>query len=115
MNKKEFNFVPIYGTDKQISEQEMKQGQFFMTKEGKILFDLSEEKRVLIASKDANYIHSQYFASTEWVINHNLGKYPSVLIIDDEGTEVKGDIEYIDENNIKLKFSYEISGKAILN
>ena len=69
----------------------------------------------MIASKDANYIHSQYFASTEWVINHNLGKYPSVLIIDDEGTEVKGNIEYIDENNIKLKFSYEISGKAILN
>ena len=43
MNKKEFNFVPIYGTDEQISEQEMKQGQFFMSKEGKILFDLSED------------------------------------------------------------------------
>ena len=44
-------------------------------------------------------------------IKHNLNKYPSVIVIDSAGTEVKGDINYIDKNNITINFSADFTGK----
>ena len=64
---------------------------------------------------DKNYLHVQDIASAEWNINHNLGKYPSVTVIDSAGSEVIGEIEYIDTNNVKIKFASGFSGKATLN
>lgn len=65
--------------------------------------------------EDLNYLHTQSVASDEWTINHNLGKYPSVTVIDSAGDEVVGEIEYIDTNNLKIKFAGGFSGKATLN
>lgn len=63
-----------------------------------------------------SYIHTQNVASTEWTINHNLGKYPSVTTVQDRyGCNVVGEVDYIDENTIKITFSAEIAGKAFLN
>ncbi len=64
---------------------------------------------------DKNYIYIQGVASDEWVINHNLEKYPSVSVIDSSGSEVIGDVEHIDANNLKIKFAGGFSGKATLN
>ena len=50
-----------------------------------------------------------------WLIQHNLSKFPSVSVIDSAGSSVLGDIEYINENSIKLMFSSGFSGKAYIN
>ena len=64
---------------------------------------------------DKNYVFQQNQALDKWVINHNMNKYPAVSVIDSAGNEVIGDIEYIDENNLIIKFSGGFSGKATLN
>lgn len=61
------------------------------------------------------YIHNQAVASATWNINHKLGKFPSVTIIDTSGNVVYGDIQFIDSNNITITFSASFSGKAYLN
>lgn len=64
---------------------------------------------------DKNYLHIQDVASDEWVINHEMNKYPTVTVIDSANNEVIGEVEYIDENNLKVKFTGSFSGKATLN
>ena len=61
------------------------------------------------------YIFNQGVAATVWNVNHNLGKFPSVTVIDTANTVVNGEYEYIDSNNITLKFSAAFAGKAYLN
>jgi hypothetical protein len=61
------------------------------------------------------HIHNQSAASTEWVITHNLGKYPSVSVVDSSGAEVIGEVEYLTDTQLKVKFSAAFSGKAYLN
>ena len=64
---------------------------------------------------DKNYIHLQNTASNTWIINHNLNKYPAIAVVDSAGSEVVGDVEYIDTNNLRIKFKGAFKGKATLN
>lgn len=64
---------------------------------------------------DAYYRHVQQTPSTEWTIVHGLGKRPTITISDDTGEEVVGDIDYVDDNTVILRFSAAISGEAICN
>ena len=61
------------------------------------------------------HIHNQASVSAEWVITHNLGKYPSVSVVDSSGAEVIGEVEYLTDTQLKVKFSAPFSGKAYLN
>ena len=53
--------------------------------------------------------------SKTWEINHNLNKYPSVTVINNDNQVVIGDVQYIDKNNLTVSFSAEFSGKVICN
>lgn len=64
---------------------------------------------------DANYVHEQSEASSEWVIVHNLNKYPAVSIIDSAGDEVVGNIHYDSLNQVTITFIGAFKGKATLN
>lgn len=64
---------------------------------------------------DKHYTHTQSSAAAEWTVTHNLGKHPAVSVVDSAGTEVVGDVEYIDINTCKLIFSAAFSGKAYFN
>lgn len=64
---------------------------------------------------DLHYTHIQSVAASTWVVPHNLGKYPSVSIVDSAGTPVVGDVTYTDINTVTLSFSVIFSGKAYLN
>lgn len=64
---------------------------------------------------DKNYIHNQSIPSSIWSINHNLNKFPSITIVDSGGTEVEGDVDHVDQNNITVTFSASFSGKAYIN
>lgn len=76
-------------------------------------FISAEEKRQL--SKPQYYTHNQVASTEEWDISHNLNKFPSVSIVDSAGSLVMGDIVYINENRLKIKFTSAFSGKAYLN
>ena len=62
----------------------------------------------------AQYIHTQEFAATVWNINHGLERWPSVTVVDSAGSEVEGEVVYVDTNNIRLYFSAAFSGRAFI-
>lgn len=64
---------------------------------------------------DKNYVYTQTTPSNIWSINHKLNKMPSVTLINSANEQIYGDVTYIDKNNIKVEFSAEVSGKAIMN
>lgn len=65
--------------------------------------------------KDKTFNFVQGVAATTWAINHNLGKFPSVNVFDSAETPLIGQIEHLDNNNLKINFNKSISGKAYLN
>ena len=64
---------------------------------------------------DKNYVHTQISASATWTVSHDLGKFPSVTIVDSGETVVIGNIDYVDLNNLTITFSAAFGGKAYLN
>lgn len=76
-------------------------------------FVTKEEKEIIRQSRI--YTHHQLASTNIWEIEHNLGKLPTVSIIDSAGTVVMGDVLYVDENRVKITFSSAFSGKALLN
>jgi len=69
----------------------------------------------LSSQQSPTFTFNQVVASTIWVINHNLGKFPSITVIDTAGTVVTGEYTYTDNNNVTLTFSAGFAGKAYLN
>lgn len=67
------------------------------------------------SANNSTFIFTQGLPNNRWDIQHNLKKYPSVTIVDSAGTEVIGDVQYLNENNITILFSSSFSGKAYLN
>lgn len=53
--------------------------------------------------------------SSDWEIIHNLNKMPSVTVVTSAKVVVFGDVEYVDSNRLRIHFSREFSGRAILN
>ena len=64
---------------------------------------------------DLSFTYVQGVASTTWNIEHNLGKFPSITVIDTANTVVTGEYTYDDINNVTLTFSAGFAGKAYLN
>ena len=54
-------------------------------------------------------------AANVWNITHNLGKFPSVTIVDTENVIVVGEVDYISSNQIRVSFSRPLAGCAFLN
>ena len=67
------------------------------------------------AGIDKDMVYRQNTPQSEWNINHDLDKFPSVTIVDSANEVVIGEVQYIDENNLTIKFSGAFSGKAFLN
>lgn len=65
-------------------------------------------------SATTRYIHTQPSSSDTWVINHNLGGYPSVTVVDSASTVVLGEVTYISTSQIRVSFSAPFSGFAYL-
>lgn len=59
------------------------------------------------------FIFTQAVAATVWNVNHNLGKFPSISVVDTANTVVTGQYEYTDNNNVILTFSAGFAGKAL--
>lgn len=64
---------------------------------------------------DKTYVGYQELSDT-WVVVHNLGKYPSVVTVQDlGGNSYEGDVIFDSENQLTIKFSIPVAGKVILN
>ena len=61
------------------------------------------------------YTHSQDAASSTWAIVHNLGRKPSVTVVDSGGNVQIGDVLYNSDNQITVSFSAAFGGYAYLN
>lgn len=61
------------------------------------------------------YHHIQSSPSAVWTINHNLGFYPNVTIVDSAGSVVEGDVTYPNTNTMVLTFTGGFSGDAYLS
>ena len=64
---------------------------------------------------DLHYAFSQGSPSALWTVTHNLGKYPSVTVIDSAGTTVVGSVTHLDANSLTVAFSAPFSGTAHCN
>lgn len=62
------------------------------------------------------YVHDQVIPSSMWNIAHNMGINPtSVLVLDSNGDNIEGDLDYLDANNITIAFNIAVSGTAQLS
>ena len=64
---------------------------------------------------DKTFEFTQGVPAVTWNIQHNLGKFPSITVIDTANTVVVGEYEYIDSSNVTLTFLAGFAGKAYLN
>ena len=61
------------------------------------------------------FIFTQPTPSIEWTVQHNLGKFPSVSVVNNNNILMYGKTTYVDTNNLIINFSAGFSGKAYLN
>ena len=66
-------------------------------------------------SQAMSYTHIQSFPSATWTIQHKLNRYPNVSVVDSAGSEVEGEVSYIDNNTIYVCFNGAFSGSAYLS
>lgn len=64
---------------------------------------------------DLSYLHEQASASATWTITHNLGKYPSVTVVDSAGDECEGNVNHVSLTQTVITFSAAFAGRAFLN
>jgi hypothetical protein len=69
----------------------------------------------LSAQGTPTFIFTQGVPDTVWDIEHNLGKFPSVSVVNNNDVVINGEVTYIDSNNVQLNFSAGFSGTAYLN
>jgi hypothetical protein len=97
------------------------EGAALITEDNPVLLRLQEslgalEKKISdLKSTDTAVRHSQNEPSQTWEINHGLGKFPSVSIVDSGKSAVIGEVQYLDENRLIVSFSAAFSGEAFLN
>ena len=64
---------------------------------------------------DKYFMFRQQTPSNIWEVSHNLNKKSSVTITDDNMVSVEGEVIYIDNNNIEIRFNSNESGWVFLN
>lgn len=60
------------------------------------------------------FVYEKPIVSSEWVITHTLGGFPSVTVVDSAGTQVIGEVKYDSTTQITVKFTAAFSGYAYL-
>ena len=61
------------------------------------------------------FIFAQSVPLSIWNVNHNLGFYPNVSVIDSSNRKVLTDINYVDNNNLQVMVANAFSGTAYLS
>lgn len=62
------------------------------------------------------FIFEQEIAEKTWVVNHNLGRYPSFVVVDSAGNvQMPDEVTYNNDNQITISFISAFAGKAYFN
>jgi hypothetical protein len=84
--------------------------------EGQVLtYNSTDEIWENTSSADKHYTHSQDVSASQWVITHNLNKYPAVQVIDSAGSFCIGKVTHNSINQLTLDFNASFTGKAYMN
>jgi hypothetical protein len=82
---------------------------------GHVLLDLQFED---IEQSDpvnhVKYVHTQAAISSTWVINHNLGFFPNVTVLDNSNRMLETYVQYNNVNTATIIMNSATSGKAFL-
>jgi hypothetical protein len=62
-----------------------------------------------------SYRHHQATALALWTVGHDMGFYPAVTTTDTAGSELVGDVRYVDANTVAVAFSQPVAGYANLS
>ena len=62
-----------------------------------------------------DFTFTQPTPSVEWTIQHNMDKFPSVSVVNNNNILMYGNTTYVDTNNLIITFTAGFSGKAYLN
>jgi|TARA_R110001632_G_scaffold204389_1_gene327898 hypothetical protein len=82
---------------------------------GNITNDYNYTVVLFAGAQDKDFTFTQSNGSATWTINHNLNKFPSVMIKLSSGIEGIADVEHQDKNNLTISFRVAESGTAHLN
>ena len=104
--------ISSYGIDNTVTSTDKVLGTDSETGETKN-FSISSISSFL--SSGGRYVHEQNSPSAVWTIQHNLEKFPSVVLVDTEDDVILGEINYESNNTIIITLSAAIPGKAFLN
>ena len=58
------------------------------------------------------FIQSQ--PSFLWEVEHNLGRYPQLTILDNDEDVCEAEVSYLDENNLTISFNQQMTGRAYM-
>ena len=70
---------------------------------------------VRINGERSSFVYNQSVAEQEWIVNHGMGKRPSVTTVDSTDRIVVGEVNYIDNETLVITFKYPFKGKVYLN
>ena len=68
-----------------------------------------------VTGNDSYVEFAQASPLSVWNITHNLGKRPSVTVVDASGDVVAGDVRHLSSLALRITFSSAFSGTAYLN
>ena len=60
------------------------------------------------------FVFEQAIPSSTWNINHPLGGYPSIMVVDSAKTQVIGEVTYVSETDLIIEFGSPFAGFAFL-
>ena len=83
--------------------------------EDNVFFTAAEKAAALKIIATSNYEHTQLIASDNWIVVHFLDKKPAVTVVDSADTVVVGEIIYLNNDTVELRFNGQFSGKAYFN
>jgi predicted AAA+ superfamily ATPase len=63
----------------------------------------------------STYVHTQTVPSATWTITHDLGRYPSVSVVDSAENVIYANVTYTSPSALVVTFSAAFGGKAYLN
>lgn len=77
--------------------------------------DLPSTNGAAVTSHNHGATFTKDVPATDWIINHNLSRFPSVTIVDSAGSKIFADVYYLNDDTITISFSAPIAGKVYLN
>ena len=82
---------------------------------GHVLLDLQfEDIETSDPVNHVKYVHTQASISSTWTINHNLGFFPNVTVLDNSNRILETFIQYDNVNTATIIMNSATSGKAFL-